>query len=676
MRDSGEKKMTFEEYKALSKEIDYHMNLYYNDDAPEISDYEYDMLMQKLKAAEAEHPEWVTPDSPSQKIGGVAKREAGVKVTHNVPMLSIEDVFNEEDVVAWVNKVLERHPDASFSVEQKIDGLSMTLRYTRMDDGRLHLTLAETRGDGLVGEDVTANAHVIPDVQKELDLDFEYLEVRGEVYMSHEDFEKFNEEQERLGKKTSANPRNLAAGTLRQLDTSITKNRGLNMFVFNIQDGPAEVMESHDAGLKIIEQAGIKTVYHKLCSNAEEVVSAIREIGEMRSELPFDIDGAVVKVDHIAYRNDFPAGSKYSAGHIAFKYPPEERPVVMEEIEETVGRTGKLAFIGHVLDAETHKPARLCGTNVSRVTLHNADYMLKNRIGIGGVYKLKKSGDIIPKICGVVTEPEKLYQVSEFCPVCGAKLVVEEDTADIRCVNPTCKAQLSRTISYFTSLNCMNIMGLGETLVDALLEEGYLSSYADIYHLKEHRDELVEKGIIGREKNTDKLLAAIEASKENEADRFLAALGIRNVGRRTASTIMKEMKTIDAVRGASVERLQEISDVGETTAVSIYDFFHDERNIEILEDFKALGLNMEMEEKDNASDKLAGLTFVITGTLPNYGRKEMQALVEDNGGKCTGSVSKKTSYLIAGEAAGSKLDKANALGIPVLDEAAFLEMLK
>ena len=301
--------------------------------------------------------------------------------------------------------------------------------------------------------------------------------------------------------------------------------------------------------------------------------------------------------------------------------------------------------------------------------------MRENKIGLGGVYKLKKSGDIIPKICGVVKEPKMLYEVSKVCPVCGAELVVEEDTADIRCVNPTCKAQLSRTISYFTSINCMNIMGLGETLIDSLLEEGYLSSYADIYHLKEHRDELVEKGIIGREKNTDKLLSAIEASKENDADRFLAGLGIRNVGRRTATTIMNEVKSIDNLMSISVEKLQEIPDVGETTAISIHDFFSDERNQEIISDFKESGLNMVISEKENDSDKLAGLTFVITGTLPNYGRKEMQELVEKNGGKCTGSVSKKTSYLIAGEAAGSKLEKANALGIPVLDEEGILSMI-
>ena len=668
--------MEYKEYQELRATIDYHMNLYYNDDAPEISDYEYDMMMQKLKAAEAEHPEWVDASSPSQKIGGVAKREAGVKVTHNVPMLSIEDVFDEADVVAWVDKVHAMHPDAEFSVEQKIDGLSMTLRYNRGEDGKLHLTLAETRGDRLIGEDVTLNAKTLSDVKQTLDLDYEYLEIRGEVYMSHEDFERFNEKQEELGKKISANPRNLAAGTLRQLDTSITKERGLNMFIFNIQDGPREIMESHDEGLSILERAGVPTVFHKKCKISDEVVAAIREIGEMRGSLSYDIDGAVVKVDHIDYRNDFPAGSKYSAGHIAFKYPPEERDVVMEDIEVTVGRTGKLAFIGHVLDKETGKPARLCGTNVSRVTLHNMDYINENKIGLGGVYKLKKSGDIIPKICGTVVEPEKIFQVDMKCPICGHPLINEEETADVRCVNPTCPAQLSRTISYFTSINCMNIMGLGETLIDSLLQEGYLKSYADIYHLAEHRDELVEKGIIGREKNTDKLLSAIEASKENSPERLLAGLGIRNVGRRTSETVMKHFLSIDKVMEASLEELTAVPDVGETTALAIREFFDDEANTKIMADFKASGLKFEMEVKEAASSKLEGLTFVITGTLPNYGRKEMQALVEDNGGKCTGSVSKKTSYLIAGEAAGSKLDKANALGIPVLDEAGILEMLK
>ena len=667
--------MNFNEYTELKKTIRHHMDLYYNRNEPEITDYEYDRLMQNLKTAEEEHPEWITSDSPSQIIGGTAKREAGVKIVHNVPMLSIEDVFHYEDVTEWVNKVLAVHPDAQFSVEQKIDGLSMTLRYRGNGSDQMRLETAETRGDGFTGEDVTANAMVIPSVQKTIRAPYDYLELRGEVYMTHEDFERFNEVQEKNGKKTAANPRNLAAGTLRQLDPSITRQRGLRMFIFNVQDGPAELMERHDRALDWLSDRKIETVSHTLCGSPEEVLEAITRIGEMRDELPYDIDGAVVKIDQIAYRSDFPAGSKYSAGHIAYKYPPEERPVVMESIEETVGRTGKIGFIGHVYDKETGKPARLCGTSVSRVTLHNQDYIREMKIGIGGVYRIRKSGDIIPKLMGCITEPESVYEASHVCPICGQPLVREEDTADIRCVNPSCPAQLTRTISYFSSRNCMDITGLGETLVDELVKEGYLRNYADIYCLKDHRDELIEKGIIGKVKNTDKVLAAIEKSKSNSPVRLLTALGIRNVGGSTARELLKHYRSIRGLEASGEEELEQIPDIGETTARDIVAYFTNRENQEILNRLSEYGVNMEMGEEDT-TDKLSGLTIVVTGTLPTLGRAEAKALIEKNGGKCTGSVSGKTSYLVAGEAAGSKLEKAQALGIPVIDEAGLLAMLK
>lgn len=663
------------EYTELKKTIDYHMDRYYNQDEPEISDYEYDKLMQRLKDIEAEHPEWITPDSPSQKIGGTVKREAGVKVTHNVPMLSIEDVFTQEAVSEWVDKVQNMHPGCSFSVETKIDGLSMSLRYAREQDGMLHLKLAETRGDGLIGEDVTANALVIDDVKRVIDLSYESLELRGEVYMSRDDFERFNEEQERLEKKTAANPRNLAAGTLRQLDTSVTKSRGLKMFVFNVQSGPDEIMESHGKGMDILKTAGVPVVYHKICNTKEEVLAAIDEIGNMRDELPYDIDGAVVKIDHVAYRQEFPAGSKYSSGHIAYKYPPEEKIVTMDDIIVDVGRTGKLTFTGIFHDPQTGKPARLCGTSVSRATLHNQDYITQMNIGIGGEYKLFKSGEIIPKLNGCVKKPEHVFEAPTLCPVCHEALIREEDTADIRCVNPACPAQLTRTVAYFTSLDCMNIMGLGETLVDALIREGYINNYTDIYTLKEHRDELVEKGIIGKEKNTDKLLAAIEKSKENTPDRLLTALGIRNVGKTTAKQIMNYYRSIPELAAADVDELLNIPDIGETTAQCIYDFFHDEADMELINRFEQYGVNMVMPERTGGSDILSGKTIVVTGSFDNYSRKDMEELITSNGGKATGSVSKKTDYLVAGEAAGSKLDKANALGVKVLTIDEFLDMI-
>jgi DNA ligase (NAD+) len=670
--DNIDSRSDYEELKGI---IDVYMNQYYNGNESEISDYEYDQMMLKLKEFEKKHPEWVDKDSPTQKIGGEAKREAGVKVTHNVPMLSIEDVFTKEEVTAWVEKVKAMHPDALFSVETKIDGLSMTLRYERSDDGGLKLVMGETRGDGLVGEDVTANALVIPDVLKNIDLDMDNLELRGEVYMSHEDFERFNEQQENSGKKLAANPRNLAAGTLRQLDSKITKERGLRMFIFNVQSGSDKLMKSHTGGLKILKDKGVNVVYNELCKDAKEVLDAIDRIGEMRGDLAYDIDGAVVKIDQTAYRRDFPAGSKYSSGHIAYKYPPEEKEVVMESIEEDIGRTGKLTFVGHVYDKNTGKPARLCGTSVSKVTLHNQDYITENKIGVGGVYLIKKSGDVIPKLCGLVTEPEKVFTASSVCPVCGHALVRDEDSADIRCVNPSCHAQLVRTVSYFVSLNCMNIIGFGDKYVEILVQEGYINNYSDIYRLREHRDELVEKGLIGKEKNTDKLLDAIESSKSNSPDKLLTALGIRNVGRSTSGEIMKNFSDIRELMNAEIEQFVAIQDIGQTTAECIYDFFHDSDNVKIVEKLAEYGVNMVMPKQDKASDKLAGMTVVATGSFENYSRKDMESLIAANGGKCSGSVSKKTSLVVAGEAAGSKLTKAQELGVRVVSIDEFLDII-
>lgn len=667
--------MDFKEYSALIDTINYHMDKYYNQDTSEISDYEYDQLMIKLKAAEKEHPEWVTPDSPSQKIGGTAKREAGVKVTHDVPMLSIEDVFTKEDVTAWVEKVQTMHPDCAFSVETKIDGLSMTLRYEKDETGRLRLTLAETRGDGMIGEDVTANAMVIPDVKRYIDLPYDRLQLRGEVYMSHEDFEKYNELQEKAGRKIAANPRNLAAGSLRQLDPAITRERGLKMFVFNVQQGPEEFVKSHCKSMDILNQKDVPVVFHRRCVNAEEVLKAIDEIAEMRSSLEYDIDGAVVKIDEISYRDDFPAGSKYTSGHIAYKYPPEERVVVMDDILVDVGRTGRLTFTGVFHDKETGKPARLCGTNVTRATLHNQDYINDMHIGIGGAYKLFKSGEIIPKLNGCVEEPDKVFTAPTHCPVCGSKLEREGDTADIRCFNPLCPAQLTRTLSYFCSLDAMNIIGLGESIIDALVKNGYVHTFADIYKLENVRDELIEKGIIGKEKGTDNVLKAIQASKHNDAVQLLTGLGIRNVGKNTAKAIMKHFDSIQSLQEAGFDDLVAIDDIGATTADCIIEYFADSLNRQVIDEMQELGVNMTVSRDEEAGDKLSGLTIVVTGTLPTLGRKEATELIERNGGKCTGSVSKKTDYLLAGEAAGSKLTKAQSLGIPVITEEQLFDMI-
>lgn len=655
-----------EAYEQLKQKIEYHMDLYYNQNTNEITDFEYDELMRKLKEMEREHPEWVTADSPTQKIGGEAKREAGVTITHHVPMLSIQDLFSKDEVTAWITKVKELHPDARFSVEHKIDGLSMSLRY---QDGVL--TLAETRGNGIEGEDVTLNARVIPDVKQTISARG-YVELRGEVYMSHEAFETFNEKQESLGKKPAANPRNLATGTLRQLDPKITKERGLRMFVFNVQDADGEsahLMECHTAGLDELAAQGIEVVPHVLCSTAGEVLAAIDDIGEHRGDYAYDIDGAVVKIEQVAYRADFPAGSKYSAGHVAYKYPPEEKEVEIEEVEVGVGRTGKMTF-----RARFKEPVRLCGTSVQYATLHNMDYIESLGIDEGCRAICRKQGEIIPAIIRVTKPTGTVFRAPAVCPVCGHPLIKEEGTADICCVNPSCPAQLKRTIAYFAGRDAMDIKAFGSTYVDTLVDEGYLHNYTDIYRLQEYRDELVEKGIMGKEKNTDKILAAIEESKQNPVDKFLTGLAIRNVGKASAKEIMKHFDSLGELARASVEQLVQIPDVGEITAVCIHDYFADAENSRLLSEAEALGINMESQIQTTGTG-LAGLTIVVTGTLPTLGRKEAAELIENNGGKCAGSVSKKTSYVLAGEAAGSKLDKARSLGIPVISEEELLAMI-
>ena len=659
--------MEYQEYLELVDKINYHMDLYYNQDAPEISDFDYDQLMLQLKKVEGEHPEWVKEDSPTRRIGGTTKREAGVEVTHNVPMLSIQDVFSKEEVEDWVKQVKALHKDAAFSVEEKIDGLSMTLRY---QDG--NLTLAETRGDGRVGEDVTLNALVIPDVKKKIAIQG-YLELRGEVYMSHEDFERFNESQEKLGKKTAANPRNLAAGTLRQLDSGVVKERGLRMYVFNVQQASGNELEGmeHIQALTYLSNMGIAVVPHKQCCEIGEIVDEIDSIGDRRGELPYDIDGAVVKLDQVAYRQDFPAGSKYSAGHIAYKYPPEEKEVEIEEIEVAVGRTGKMTF-----RARFKEPVRLCGTNVQRATLHNIDFIQNMGISPGCKAICRKQGEIIPAIIRVTKQSEASYEAPRNCPICGHTLMREEETCDIYCNNPSCPAQVKRTIAYFAGKDAMDIKNFGTVYVEQLVDLGYLKDMADIYTLKNHREELIEQGIMGKEKNTDKILQAIEDSKQNDAYMLLTGLAIRNVGKVSAKEIMKHFRDIWELSQASMDTLTNLPDVGEITASCIYNYFREPQNLEMLEKLRDAGVNLKAMSQGDNTGALEGLTFVVTGTLPTLGRKEVGELIEKNGGKNTGSVSKKTNYLVAGEAAGSKLAKAVELGIPVITEEELLRMIE
>ncbi|MGN0341321.1 MAG: NAD-dependent DNA ligase LigA [Roseburia sp.] len=654
----------------LRKQIEYHSNRYYNMDAPEITDYEYDMLMQQLKALEKEHPEYVTENSPTRKVGGNAKREAGVLVRHNVPMLSLNDVFSKEEVDQFVHDMQQQLTDPEFVVEYKIDGLSMSLRY---EDGVLKL--AETRGDGInFGEDVTANAKVIGDVKHKLKDSVPYLEVRGEVYMTNEAFEQVNERQELLGKKKFANPRNCAAGTLRQLDTGITRERQLSMFVFNIQQTRGISFETHTQGYEFLKKQGIPVIQdYRVCHTAEEVWEAVCAIGENRGNLGYDIDGAVVKLNRYADRELLGNTSKVPRWAVAYKYPPEEKETKVLDIELSVGRTGRIT------PTAVFVPIRLCGTTVSRATLHNQDYINELGVGIGDTIVVYKSGEIIPKVKQVKKElrPEgtTTFRIPDRCPVCGAETCREEDTADIRCTSPNCPAQLERHIINFVGRDAMDIKGFGTVYIEQLVKLGYIKDIADIFVLKEHRQELIDQGIIGKEKNTDKLLDAIERAKDNDAYMLVSGLGIPNVGKNAAKTLLKYFGSVEALMEADEEKLTQVPDIGAISAKAILDYFRSEKNVDIIHRLKSYGVNLQSLTQETVEGKLSGMTFVITGTLPGMDRKEAAELIEKNGGKVTGSVSKKTTYLLAGDNAGSKLAKAQELGIPVLSEEELTQML-
>lgn len=663
--------MTVEEQiKELREKINYHSDRYYNQDSPEITDYEFDMMMRELKKLEKEHPELATEDSPTKHVGGTAKRTAGVLVAHNVPMLSLQDVFSKEEVCEFVEQMREQLDNPEFVVEYKIDGLSMALRY---EQGNLALAL--TRGDGVnFGEDVTANAKVIGDVKKKLKDAPEYLEIRGEVYMKNEAFERVNERQELLGKKPFANPRNCAAGTLRQLDSSVTKERELSMFVFNIQQVRGMEFATHTEGYEFLKKQGIAVIDdYKVCRTAEEVWDAICAIGENRGNLAYDIDGAVVKINSYADREKLGSTSKVPRWAVAYKYPPEEKESKLLDIELSVGRTGRIT------PTAIFEPVRLCGTSVSRATLHNQDFIDELDIGVGDTIVVYKSGEIIPKVKEVKKEKRpadwKRFLIPDTCPVCGARTEREKDTADIKCTSPNCPAQLERHIINFVGRDAMDIKGFGTVYIEDLVRLGYIKDVADIFELKKYREELIEQGIIGKEKNTDKLLDTIEKAKQNDACKLLTGFGIPNVGKAAAKSIMKYFKSMERLEHATAEELTAVNDIGEISAQCIRAFFENEKNQEMLERLKTLGVNMETKEAETIESALTGKTVVVTGTLPNLGRKEAAELIEKYGGKVSGSVSKKTDYVLAGENAGSKLDKANQLGITVISEEELYRML-
>ena len=658
------------ELNRLRKEIRHHNNCYYNNDEPEISDYEYDQLMLQLKKLEADYPELVTKNSPTQMVGGNARREAGVLVAHDVPMLSLQDVFSRQEVEEFVTSAIEQLDNPEFVVEEKIDGLSLALRYR---DGVL--AQAITRGDGIIqGEDVTDNAKVIKDIKEKLKEPLPYFEIRGEVYMSREAFAKVNARQELLGLKQFANPRNCAAGTLRQLNSKVVKDRQLSMFVFNLQRVEGREFASHTEAYEFMKKQGIKVIHnYQVCHTASEVMGAIDRIGASRGELPYDIDGAVVKLNSFAQRQALGETSKVPRWAVAYKYPPEEKETKLLNIELSVGRTGRIT------PTAVFEPVQLCGTKVERATLHNQDFIDGLDIRIADTIKVFKSGEIIPKVRSVCHEKRPVgtvpFLIGDTCPVCGHKAVREVDTADIKCTNPSCPAQLENHIINFVSRDAMDIKGMGEQNIHALIEGGYIHDIGDIFNLAVHRDELIAKGVIGKEKNTDKLLAAIEKAKENEPQRLVTGLGIAGIGKAAARELMLHYGSIDALAEADVESIQQVRDIGSIGSQAIYEYFRDDVNRDILRRLREYGVNMELQDTGIVDDVLAGKTVVVTGTLPTLSRNDAKNMIEAHGGKAAGSVSKKTDYVLAGEAAGSKLVKAQELGITIIDEAEFLQLI-
>ena len=642
----------------LRELINYHSNLYYTMDEPEISDFEYDALMSKLKKMEEKNPELITPDSPTQRIGGKIL-DGFSEVVHSVQMQSLNDVFDRESVIDFGEKTETTLGEkVEYITEMKIDGLSVSLEYR---DG--YFFRGSTRGDGNVGEDVTENLKTIRNIPLRLTENIKYLEVRGEVFMPHSSFIRLNEIQEERDQKPFKNPRNAAAGSLRQLDSSIVAQRKLDIYVFNIQQIEGKEIKTHKEGLSYLAQLGFKTIPDTpVCDSIEKAFDEVQKIGDMRPKLGFDIDGAVIKVNSLAQRERLGSTAKCPKWAVAYKYPPEIKETKLLDIVIQVGRTGVLTP-NAVLESVS-----LAGTTVSRATLHNIDYIREKDIRIGDSVLVQKAGDIIPEVLSVVKEKrsgnEVIFNMPERCPVCGGQVYREEGEAAVRCTSGECSAQLARNIIHFASRDAMDIEGLGPALVEKLLENKIISSVSDLYDIKKEDISALDK--MG-EKSAQNLVDAISKSKENDLSRLIFALGIRHVGARNAQILAMHFKTMDAIMEADVEAISRVPEIGGVIAQSIVNFFKEEQNIEIIQKLRAHGLNFNCNEV-KAEGVFSGKVFVLTGTLPTLTRSEASKLITDNGGKVSSSVSKKTDYVLAGEEAGSKLDKANALGITVITE--------
>lgn len=644
----------------LYEVIEKHNYNYYVMDAPTIEDDEYDALMREVKAIEMEFPDLISPLSPTLRVGGYALTTFE-KVTHTVQMGSLQDVFSEEELYAFDKRVREE-VTPRYSVEPKIDGLSVSLEYR---DGVF--TRGSTRGDGFIGEDITENLRTIRTIPLKINEKLPFLEVRGEVYMPRKSFAALVAEQEERGEQPAKNPRNAAAGSLRQKDSSVTAKRCLDIFIFNIQQIEGKEISCHSESIDYLKSLGFKTISYKLYDNIDDAIKRIREIGVEKHDYSYDTDGAVIKVNDFSQRDILGATSKVPKWAVAFKYPPEEKETTLREIEINVGRTGALTPVA-IFD-----PVILAGTSVTRASLHNQEIISQFDIRLGDRIIVRKAGEIIPEVVKVAAHSENSepFIIPDRCPVCGHKAVREENEAAIRCINPNCKAQLLRRIEHFASRDAMNIDGLGEAIVEALCSNGLIESPADLYELKE--EDLLKLPKF-KEKSAKNLIDAINKSKENRLDRLIFAIGIRGIGRRSAELLCKRFGDIDSIIKAKKEDILAIDTFGEVLADNIVSAFKDEEMISLIERLRSYGLKL-VYDKVGGGDKLSGLTFVLTGTLPTLKREEAKEMIENMGGKCSGSVSKKTSYVVAGEAAGSKLTKANELGITVLSEEDLLKML-
>lgn len=646
----------------LREKIEYYSKLYYEQDDPAISDYEFDRLMHRLIDLEEEYPQLLTPDSPTHRVGGKASNSFA-PVEHVVQMGSLQDVFSAEEVIDFDRRVRETIPNPVYVVEPKIDGLSVSLEYR---DGIL--VRGSTRGDGFVGEDVTQNIRTISSVPLRLNKPIPFVEVRGEVYMPAASFEKVVAQQELKEEKPFKNPRNAAAGSLRQKNPKITAQRGLDIFVFNLQQIEGVEVNGHKESLDLLKELGFQvSPSYPQADSIEKAIAEIERIGQNRGEYSFDIDGAVVKVDSLAQREQLGATAKFPKWAVAFKYPPEEKITTLLDVEVQVGRTGALT------PTAIFEPIQLAGTTVSRAVLHNQDFIDEKQIAVGDKIIVRKAGDIIPEVVAVAEHcGQAVYQLPEYCPSCHTKVVREEGVAAIYCPNMQCPAQLMRNLIHFASRNAMDIDGMGPAVLEGLVHAGWVKSAADLYELTQEQVASLER--MGK-KSAENLMNALEKSKENDLSKVVFALGIPNVGEKTAAQLAEHFGNMEKLSVATEQQLVEMEGFGEIVAQGIVRFFAQESNQQEIERLRKVGINME-SKKEKAGDIFAGKTFVLTGTLPTLKRNDAKELIESLGGKVSSSVSKKTSYVVVGEEAGSKLDKANELGIAVLSEAELLEMAR